>query len=125
MARFAARGAAPLALALLLAACAPLPTRPSAGPISDVPEDVAAPSSYTLSSWFGSRALRTDIADRAWRVIQGHFYDPKLNGVDWFSVRKATRARVAVANTDVEFYAALKDMAAALGDSHTIVLTPR
>lgn len=65
------------------------------------------------------------MADRVWRVIAGHFYDPKLNGVDWNAVRRSTRVRVAAAASDAEFYAALKDMAAALGDSHTIVLTPR
>ena len=119
------RRAASLAVALLLAACAPLPTRPSAGPIADVPDDVAAASATSLSSAFSTRAIRMDVADRAWRVIAGNFYDPKMNGVDWSAVRRATRARAAVAANDNEFYAALKDMAAALGDSHTMVLTPR
>lgn len=123
--RIAARAAASLALALLLAACAPLPTRPSAGPIADVPDDVAAASRSSLSSAFSTRATRIDVADRAWRVIAGHFYDPRLNGVDWGAVRAATRARAAAASSDAEFYAVLKDMAAALGDSHTMVLTPR
>lgn len=120
-----ARFAAFFALALLLTACAPLPTRPSAGPIANVPDDVAAPSITSLSPAFNTRALRMDVADRAWRVIAGNFYDPNLNGVDWSAVRKVTRTRAASAANDTEFYAALKDMAAALGDSHTMVLTPR
>jgi carboxyl-terminal processing protease len=123
--RSAARPAASLALALLLAACAPLPTRPSAGPIADLPDDVAAVSAAGLSAAYVTQSVRIDVADRAWRVIAGHFYDPKLNGVDWDAVRKATRARAAAATNDAEFYSALKDMAAALGDSHTMVLTPR
>jgi len=123
--RSAARPAASLALALLLAACAPLPTRPSAGPIADLPDDVAAVSTTGLSAAYATPSVRVDVADRAWRVIAGHFYDPKLNGVDWDAVHKATRARAAAATTDADFYSALKDMAAALGDSHTMVLTPR
>jgi C-terminal processing protease CtpA/Prc len=120
-----ARRTTALALAILLAACAPLPTRPSAGPLADVPDDVQPVSTTSLSRAFGTRAIRIDVADRAWRVIAGHFYDPKLNGVDWEAVRRATRARAGAATTDAEFYTALKDMAAALGDSHTMVLTPR
>jgi carboxyl-terminal processing protease len=117
--------AAFLALAVALAACAPLPTRPSAGPIADLPESVAAVSASSLSAAFSTRSARIDVADRVWRVIAGHFYDPKLNGIDWNAVHRTTRARVAAAASDAEFYRALKDMAAALGDSHTIVLTPR
>ncbi|HUL64435.1 MAG TPA: S41 family peptidase [Burkholderiaceae bacterium] len=79
----------------------------------------------SLSPAFNTRALRVDVADRAWRVIAGNFYDPNLNGVDWRAVRKTTRNRAGAAVSDMEFYAALKDMAAALGDSHTMVLTPR
>lgn len=121
----AVRRAASFAVALLLAACAPLPTRPSAGPIADIPDDIGAASTTSLSAAFSTRAGRVDVADRAWRVIAGNFYDPRLNGVDWSAVRKVTRVRVAAASSDTEFYAALKDMAAALGDSHTMVLTPR
>ena len=110
---------------LLLAACAPLPTRPSAGPLADIRDDVAAVSATALSSTFSIRSVRVDVADRAWRVIAGHFYDPNLNGVDWSAVRKITRTRAGAATSDAEFYAALKDMAASLGDSHTMVLTPR
>ena len=58
-------------------------------------------------------------------MIAGNFYDPNLNGVDWSAVRKATRTRAGAAGSDMEFYAALKDMAASLEDSHTMVLTPR
>ncbi|HTT10118.1 MAG TPA: S41 family peptidase [Burkholderiaceae bacterium] len=78
-----------------------------------------------MSSQFGTPALRIDVVDRAWRVIAGNFYDPNLNGVDWPAVGRVARARAGAAGNDSEFYTALKDMAAALGDSHTMVLTPR
>ena len=83
MMRISVRRAVSLALALLLAACAPLPTRPSAGPIADIPEDVTGASATSLSPAFSTRLVRVDVADRAWRVIAGNFYDPQLNGVNW------------------------------------------
>ncbi len=121
----AARRAALVALALLVAACGALPTRPGAGPITDLSEDVAPVSTTTLTARYSIQAVRVDTADRVWRTIAAHYYDPQLNGVNWAAVRHRARERAAAAQTDEEFYAALKDMAAALGDSHTLVLTPR
>jgi C-terminal processing protease CtpA/Prc len=115
---------APVALAAL-AACAPLPTRHASGPIADIAPDVAPVSAAALSPVYATEAARVDAAERIWRLIAERFYDPALNGVDWQRVRSRTLARVAAAASDAEFYRALKDMAAALGDSHTVVLTPR
>lgn len=117
--------AAAAALALVAVACAPLPTRPSAGPIADLGGDIAPASATTLSAPFATLAGRVDAADRVGRVIAENFYDPRLNGVDWDRARSLARSRAAAAGNDREFYRALKDMAAALGDSHTVVLTPR
>jgi carboxyl-terminal processing protease len=114
-----------LALALVVAGCGALPTRPGAGPITDLPEDVAPISVTSLSARYSIAAVRLDVTDRVWRTIGSNYYDPQLNGVNWTAVRPRARERAAAAQTDEEFYAALKDMAAALGDSHTIVLTPR
>lgn len=86
---------------------------------------MAPVSAGALSAVYASRFARVDAAERAWRVIADYFYDPHLNGVDWNAVRHVTRARAASAASDAEFYRALKEMAASLGDSHTLVLTPR
>lgn len=82
-------------------------------------------SATSLSARYSIQAVRVDVADRVWRTIASQYYDPQLNGVNWAAVRHRARQRAALALTDEEFYAALKDMAAALGDSHTLVLTPR
>jgi carboxyl-terminal processing protease len=114
------------ALALLaLAACAPLPARNASGPIADIAADVPPVSAAALSPVYASARARVYTAERVWRLIAERFYDPGLNGVDWERVRERTVARAAAAASDAEFYRALKDMAAALGDSHTVVLTPR
>lgn len=113
------------AVALALVACAALPTRPASGPIADIAADVPPVSAAALSPVYATERARVDAAERVWRLIAERFYDPALNGVDWERVRERTVARAAAAASDAEFYRALKDMAAALGDSHTAVLTPR
>ncbi len=113
------------ALAALLAACAQLPTRPTYGPIADVPVGVAAPATTALSAAYASAEARRDTALRVWKVIDERFYDPGFNGVDWAGERDRFVPRAAAARSDAEFYAALKAMVASLRDSHTLVLTPR
>ncbi len=108
-----------------LAACAQMPTRPSSGPIADLPNDVAPVSVQRLSSPYETEAQRIAATERAWQLVAERFYDPQFNGVDWNVVRWRALARAAVAASDAEFYRVLKDMAAELRDSHTLVLTPR
>lgn len=111
--------------ALLLAACAQLPTRPASGPIVDVPLDVAAPAAQALSPVFATAAARRETVARVWSLIDERFYDPRFNGVDWSALREPFLARAESATSDTELYAALKAMARTLRDSHTQVLTPR
>ncbi|MCS7100494.1 MAG: S41 family peptidase [Burkholderiaceae bacterium] len=126
MAPVTVRGRLGAALAALaLAACAPLPMRPASGPLGDPAAEVAPPSAHALSPVYATEQARVETTERVWRLIGERFYDPRMNGVDWEQVRRRAVARAAVAASDAEFYAALKEMAAALGDSHTAVLTPR
>jgi carboxyl-terminal processing protease len=108
-----------------LAACASLPARPAGGLVADLPDDVPPVSQNALSREFDTEAKRSDIQQRAWRIIAEQYYDPRLNGVDWLAIRDKYRARVAAAATDAEFYLALKSMVRELKDSHTRVVTPR
>ncbi len=117
--------AASLLASLVLGACAPLPTRPSSGLITDIPEDVAPVSPTRLSPAYGSEDGRIETADRVWQLLADRFYDPHMNGADWAGVRVAALARAAAARSDAAFYAVLKAMTAQLHDSHTQVLTPR
>jgi C-terminal processing protease CtpA/Prc len=112
-------------LALLLGACAPLPTRPTTGPLLDVAPDIPHASTQALSSVYAREQSRVDAAQRVWEVVGERFYDPKMNGIDWSAVRAQYMPRVAAAKSDAQFYRELKQMLAELGDSHTEVLTPR
>lgn len=112
-------------LALLLASCAQLPTRPSSGPITDIPADIPHASTKALSSVYAREQARIETADRVWQLVGERFYDPKMNGVDWAAMRERYLPRVAAARSDAQFYRELKFMVAELGDSHTEVLSPR
>lgn len=113
------------AAALLLAACAQWPTRPSAGLITDVPWNVAPPSATGLSSVYASPRARVEIGERLWELVATRYYDPRMNGVDWGGVRTRYLPLLAAADSDAALYRALKAMVAELQDSHTQVLTPR
>lgn len=114
----------PLA-ALLLAACAQLPSRPASGPVADIPVDVAAPASTALSPAYADAAARRDTAERVWKLVDERYYDPDFNGADWRGARTRFVPRAEAARSDAEFYAALKSMVGTLRDSHSQVLTPR
>jgi len=108
-----------------LAACAALPARPAGGMVADLAEDVQLVSQDSLGADFATEARRIDVQQRAWQAIAQRYYDPRLNGVDWPAVRDKYRPRVAGAQTDAQFYLALKSMVRELNDSHTRVVTPR
>lgn len=114
-----------LFLSSLLAACAQLPYRPSAGPITDVASDVAQPSASRLSPPYASERARRDVADRVWQTVADRFHDPRFNGADWPAVRSRYLPEAAAARSDAELYRALKRMVAELRDPHTEVLAPR
>ena len=109
----------------MLGACTLLPTRPSSGLITDIPEDVAPVSATRLSPAYAGEGGRVETADRVWRLLADRFYDPHMNGADWAGLRASALAQAAAARSDAAFYAALKAMAGQLRDSHTQVLTPR
>ncbi len=113
------------AAALLLAACAQWPTRPSSGLITDVPWNIPPASTTGLSSVYASPRARAEIGERVWDLVADRYYDPRMNGVDWLGVRNRFLPLLAAADSDAALYRELKAMVAELGDSHTQVLTPR
>lgn len=120
-----ARAILALAAAGLLASCAQLPYRPSAGPITDVSWDVPPPSATALSSVYATARARRDTAERIGRLVNDRFYDPRFNGIDWAGVQAQRVPQAAAAGSDAEFYRVLKGMVAELRDPHTEVLSPR
>jgi carboxyl-terminal processing protease len=56
--------------------------------------------------------------DAAWMIVRDSHFDRTLNGVDWEAVKTELRPRAAVARTDGELRAVLRDMLGRLGQSH-------
>lgn len=114
-----------LAACALLSACAQLPYRAAAGPITDVSWDAAVPSATALSPVYATPRARRDVAERVWQLLNDRYHDPSFNGVNWAEVRARRVPQAIAARSDVALYAALKAMAAELRDPHTEVLTAR
>lgn len=125
MSRFS-RLAAPVAAALLLAGCAAIDphnmlgrrdlSRPTSVPVSPVP-DFVGPGL--------TRADRERAFQFVWGTINEHYYDPKLNGVDWQAMRDRYHPLALAASDDDAFWDALDRMTGELKDAHTRVESPK
>ena len=91
------------------------------GEAAGVPtEPVPSPPPATLGAEARSRAF-----DFVWDTINDHYYDAKLNGVDWKAVRERYRPLALKAANDDEFWDALDRMTGELRDAHTRVESPK
>ena len=52
---------------------------------------------------------QADVFEDAWKLVNEKYYDPKLNGVDWASVREKYKPLVANAKNDAEFNLKLRE----------------
>lgn len=85
---------------------------------------VKAQSAARAGDTLSARA-RAEVFEEVWKTIDGRYYDPSFNGVDWKAVGERYRPRVDAAAGDEEFYALLNQMAGELRDAHTRVRSPR
>ena len=68
---------------------------------------------------------RASAFDFVWDTINDHYYDARLNGVDWKAAREKYRPIALGAKNDDEFWDALDRMAGELRDAHTRVESPK
>src|SRR5271170_2951939 len=57
--------------------------------------------------------------DEGWETVRDHFYDPRLHGLDWPSVRARYRPQAGSARTQEEMAVVINAMLAELAASHT------
>src|SRR5258705_10689106 len=81
---------------------------------------VAPPKPETLSGEDRQRAF-----DFVWRTINEHYYNEKLNGVDWKAVGERYRPLALAATDDEAFWDTLDRMTGELMDAHTRVESPK
>lgn len=73
---------------------------------------------------FSSREERLAIFDDVWQTINDRYYDAKMRGINWLSLRSSFRERAAQTTEKTEFYRLLRSMINELHDSHTRVYAP-
>lgn len=65
------------------------------------------------------------VFDRAWKLIDDHFFDAKFRGVDWPAMKAKYRPQAEAAADDTALYRTLNTMLAELKESHLAAITPR
>jgi carboxyl-terminal processing protease len=72
-----------------------------------------------------SQKDKTEVFQKVWELIDEHYYDPKMNGVDWRSQQAKYRPLIEKTRSDEEFYDVIKKLVGEMNDAHTRFLTPR
>ncbi|MDB5690138.1 MAG: C-terminal processing protease CtpA/Prc, contains a domain [Sphingomonas bacterium] len=69
-------------------------------------------------------ALNAAVFDRAWSLVDGHYWDRDRRGAEWEAARARFRPRAISAADGRALYAVLREMLATLGDSHVFADDP-
>jgi carboxyl-terminal processing protease len=96
---------------LALAAAATLGAWPTSAQMGD--------QSEALSRDAGQKAF-----DEVWEIVRDRFYDPRLHGLDWQTMRARYRPQAASARSQEEVAVVVNAMLAELDASHTHYYTP-
>jgi carboxyl-terminal processing protease len=68
--------------------------------------------------------LQMQVFEKLWSDVDENYLYPDFNGLDWNAVHTAYRQRIQAGLNNADFYAAMADMIASLGDDHSQFLTP-
>lgn len=106
---------------LLSATSTPTPTEtatPSPSPtstptVTSTPRPPVTPSTLQLQTF-----------EELWRIVRDEYLYPNFNGLDWNAIHEEYRQRIEAGLTNDEFYLAMDEMIARLGDDHSVFLSP-
>lgn len=65
------------------------------------------------------------VFDRAWKLVDDHFFDARFRGVDWLAMKAKYRPQAEAATDAAALYRILNTMLAELKESHLAAITPR
>ena len=103
----------------------PFPTRPTSTPTATIaPVLVLESPTPTLEPTQLPLALQLDVFDDLWNVVKETYLYPDFNGLDWDAVRVEYRQKVEAGLSNYEFYNAMFEMIARLGDNHSTYWPP-
>jgi len=89
---------------------------------------VTAPTEYREPpplSAASRQALNKRVFDRAWSLVNRHYFDPKFRGIDWAAARDRYRPQAVTAANETALYRVLNRMCGELRESHLAALSPR
>jgi len=92
----------------------PTPTETPAPTPTSTPTLVPTPS-----------ALQLKVFEELWTIVQKSYLYPDFNGVDWEAVGEKNRQLIQAGMTTENFYNAMEEMIASLGDDHSVFLRPQ
>ena len=72
-----------------------------------------------------SKTWKRAAFDEVWNTVNEKYYDAKMNGVNWLSVRAAYETQIMDAPSDDRYWELLDKMTGELKDSHTRVQGPK
>jgi len=117
-----------IVVAVLLAGCAPLPTRDVVASHDEALKLArrvgGPPSTAGFAPQNATADQRHDTVERIWQTIEDYYYDASFTGIDLAALKARSETESAGVRSDAEFYRVLKHNVDAIHDSHTGVLTP-
>ena len=72
-----------------------------------------------------SQKDKVEVFLKVWKLIDGRYFDPKMNGMDWASQKTKYRPLIEGTKTDGAFYDVIKKMVSEMNDAHTRFFNPR
>ena len=69
-------------------------------------------------------ALQLSVFEQLWSIVKEEYLYPDFNGANWDKVQDEFRQRIQAGLADEDFYAAMHEMIARLGDDHSTYLSP-
>jgi carboxyl-terminal processing protease len=85
---------------------------------------VAAALLLSAALAFPRHADNGAVFDRAWSLVERHYWDRTMHHLDWQSVRNRYHDRAVAARDSQHLYAVINEMLALLGDSHVYATGP-
>jgi carboxyl-terminal processing protease len=64
------------------------------------------------------------VFERAASLVERHYWDPTMHGIDWPATRARFEPRALAARDSRQLYAVINEMLAQLGDSHVYAISP-
>ena len=85
---------------------------------------LAAALLLSASLAYPRQADNKEVFDRAWSLVERHYWDRTMHDLDWDAVRDRYQARAAAAPDSPRLYAVINEMLALLDDSHVYATSP-